>query len=283
MKNSMAMISTDCVCDIPKSYQKKYNIQMMYYYVQTEEARFQDIKEISSDSLLEYIKEGKKAYSGAAPKEEYVAFFQSLKEKHKGPIIHICMAQHVSIAYEVASEAALEFKDIHVVDSGHLSGGMAILVLMAADMAQRGASCELIIEELQRVREKVSSSFSVASTAALYRNGRIGKKVFLICNALLLHPILNLHDSKMSPAGICIGKPKHFAKTYLRWALRKKNTINTDIVFLITAGCSYEFQDFLKEEMLRRVPFKKVVINNASGTICCNCGAGAFGVLFVRE
>ena len=41
--------------------------------------------------------------------------------------------------------------------------------------------------------------------------------------------------------------------------------------------------DFLKEEMLRRVPFKKVVINNASGTICCNCGEGAFGVLFVRE
>lgn len=283
MKNSMVMVSTDCVCDIPAPYQKKYDIKMMYYYIQTEEGRFQDISEVSSNNLLEYLREGKKAYSSSAPKEEYEMFFKTLREKHSGPIIHICMAQHVSIAYEVASEAAVNFEDIYVVDSGHLSGGMAILVLMAADMAQRGASCELILEELRRVRENVSSSFSVSSTESLYRNGRIGKNVFRLCNALLVHPVLNLHDSKMTPSWVCLGKQKTFAKAYLRWALRKKKAINTEIVFLITAGCSYEFQEFLKAEMLKRVPFKKVIVNNASGTICCNCGDGAFGVLFVRE
>lgn len=283
MKNNMVMVSTDCVCDIPDSYQKKYGIKMMYYYVQTEEGRFQDIKEVSSNNLLEYLREGKKAYSSSAPKEEYEEFFRTLRAKHTGPIIHICMAQHVSVAYEVASEAALNFEDVYVVDSGHLSGGMAILVLMAADMAQRGASYELIMEEIRRMREKVSSSFSVASTESLYRNGRINKKIFQICNALLLHPVLNLHDSKMVPSWICIGKQKSFAKAYLRWALRKRKSINTEIVFLITAGCSYEFQEFLKEEMLKIVPFKKVITNTASGTICCNCGDGAFGVLFVRE
>lgn len=284
MTRDTVRITTDCVCDLTSELKRRYHIPIMYYYVQTEEVRFQDVREMTSDDLIEYMEpDGKKAYSSCAPEEEYREFFESQRKKTDAPIIHICMAQHVSDAFKTAKEAARQFEEIYVVDSGHLSGGMGIMVLTAADMAKRGASCEVILDELERIKGKVSTSFIVESVECLYRNGKIGKHIARLCSLFSLHPILNLSDSHMKPAGVCIGSQRRFARAYLRWVLRKKDEIVPDVVFLITAGCSYEFQQLLKEEIRKRVPFKTIVVNKASATISCNCGPGAFGVLFLRK
>lgn len=278
------LVTTDCVCDLTTDLQERYQIPIMYYYVQTEEARFQDTREMNSDDLIEYIeKDGKKAYSSCAPVEEYKDFFAKQKNNTDAPIIHICMAQYVSDAYKTAKEAAQGDDSIHVVDSGHLSGGMALMVLEAAKMAKRGAPCEVILKELESMKEKVSTSFIVDSVQCLYRNGRISKNIARLCDALSLHPILKLSHSHMKPVGLCVGSRKRFARAYLRWALRRGGEIVPDMAFLITAGASYEFRQFLLEEIKQRMPCKTIVINKASATISCNCGSGAFGILFLRK
>lgn len=278
------LVTTDCVSDLTVELREKYQVPVMHYYVQTQEARFQDNTEISSDGLIEYIEvEGKKAYSSCASVEEYRRFFEKQKNNSNRKIIHVCMAKYASDAYATATEAAQDMEDVYVVDSGHLSGGMGIMVITAADMAKRGAPCEVILEELERLRTKVSSSFVVNSTECLYRNGKMGSRIHNICESLALHPIIKLKDSRMCVAGICVGGPQRFAKAYLRRMLRDKKEIVPDMVFLITAGCTYEFQQFLKQEMEERVPWKKIYVNVASATISCNCGSGAFGVLFVRR
>lgn len=284
MTEDMVLVSTDCVCDLTRELKERYQIPVMHYYIRTEEARFQDTREMTSDDLIEYIEtDGKKAYSGCAPAEEYREFFEKLRQRHKGPIIHICMAQYVSEAFQTAGEAAGEMDGIYVVDSGHLSGGMGIMVLTAADMAGRGAPLRLILKELERMKEKISTSFIVDSTDCLYRNGKISRNVALLCNIFSLHPVLRLSGSHMKPAGVCAGSRRRFARAYLRRVLKRKNEIVPDVVFLITAGCSYEFQQFLKTEIERRIPWKRVVVNAASATISCNCGSGAFGVLFLQK
>lgn len=284
MIEDTVLVSTDCVCDLTKKLRERYQIPIMFYYVHTEEARFQDIREMTSDDLIEYIEgQGKKAFSSCASVEEYREFFEQQRRKTNAPIIHICMAQYVSDAYYTATEAAREIEQVYVVDSGHLSGGMGIMVLTAADMARRGAPCQVILEEIELIRDKISSSFVVESVDCLYRNGRIGKKIAGVCNMFSLHPILKLSHSHMGPAGLCVGSQKRFARAYLRWALRRKEEIVPDVIFLITAGCSYEFQQFLKQEITKRMPFRTIVVNKASATVSCNCGSGAFGVLFLRK
>lgn len=283
MTGDEVLVSTDCVCDLPKQLREKYHIPIMYYYIRTKEARFQDTREITSDELIEYIEGDKKqAKSRSASMEEYKEHFEMLRKKTRGVIIHISMAKYVSEAYDNASKAAEEFKDIYVVDSGHLSGGMGIMVLTAADMAKRGACAEMILEEMESMREKVSSSFIVNSTECLYRGGRISENVHNFCKLFSLHPILKMSESKMKPVGICIGGQQRIARAYIRRTLRKKNIVK-DIAFLITAGCSYEFQEFLKEEIQKRVQWDVIIVNEASATISCNCGSGAFGILFLTS
>lgn len=285
MKDSrMVVISTDCVCDLPAELRHRYQIPVMYYYIQTEDARFQDTFEMTSGDLIEYIEQdGKRAYSSCSPVEEYHQFFSELRKKTAKPIIHICMAKNVSSAYANASKAAEDMEDIYVVDSGHLSGGMGIMVLSASEMAERGAVCEVILAELERLKSKVSSSFIVNSTECLMRNGKINKRVAEFCDFFKVHPILKLKDSYMKPVGVRIGSRHTFARSYIRSMLRKKDKVVSDIVFLITAGCSYEFQEFLKEEISKYVEWKQIIINDASATISCNCGSGAFGILFVQK
>lgn len=277
------MVSTDCVCDLPEELCEKYHIPIMYYYIRTKEARFQDTREITSEDLMELIAEDKKQVrSRSASTVEYKEFFQKLRKRTKGIIIHICMAKYVSEAYNNAVSAAEAFEKIYVVDSGQLSGGMGIMVLTAADMAYRGAGAELILDELEHMRRKVSSSFIVDSTESLYQGGRISETVHKICQLFELHPILEMSGSKMKPVGICIGGQQRIAKAYIRRTLRKEN-IRKEIVFLITAGCSYEFQEFLKEEIQKRMQWDVMIVNAASATITCNCGAGAFGLLFLTS
>lgn len=282
--NNQIMISTDCVCDLPKGIRTQYQIPVMYYYVQTEEARFQDTREMNSDDLIEYIEgQGKKAFSSCASKEEYISYFEKLRKETKGDIIHICMARHVSEAYEKATKAAEQVEGVYVVDSGHLSGGMGIIVLAATQMAKAGAGTQIILKEVESMKNQVSTSFIVDSTLCLCRNGKIGKRLSNFCTAFSLHPILKLEESSMGLSGIGFGTRKQFARTYLNRVLHNGKKIDTNVVFLITAGCDYEFKQFLKQEVEKRVPWHHVIMNEASATISCNCGSGAFGVLFLTK
>ncbi len=157
------------------------------------------------------------------------------------------------------------------------------MVLEAAKLARCGAPYEVILKELEHMKKKVSTSFIVDSVECLYRNGRIGKNIARICDVFSLHPILKLSGSHMKPAGLCIGSQRRFARAYLRWALRRGGEIVPDMAFLITAGVSYESRQFLLQEIKERIPWKTVVVNKASATISCNCGSGAFGILFMRK
>lgn len=285
MTEENVLISTDCVSDLTLEQKERYQIPVMHYYIHTEEARFQDTTEMTSDDLIEYIElDGKHAYSNCASVEEYRDFFEKLRKRTSAPIIHICMARYVSDAYDTASQAAADMEGIYVVDSGHLSGGMGLMVLAAADMAECGAVCEVILKELEELRERVSTSFIVDSTECLYRNGKIGRRIAFLCDFFSLHPVLKLKNSRMCVAGIFPGSQRHLvAKYYINKTLLKSGEVERGMAFLITAGCAYEFQQYLKEEIESRKEWDRLVLNEASATISCNCGSGAFGLLFVKR
>ncbi|MBP3544623.1 MAG: DegV family EDD domain-containing protein [Lachnospiraceae bacterium] len=283
MEMDRVLISTDCISDLSVDIQNEYGISTMYCYVQTEEARFQDIYEITSDNLIEYMQQGKEAYSCVASEEEYRMYFEGLRKKHAGPIIHVSTARYVSKGFRVAAAVAEKMENVYVVDSGQLSCGLGIIVMKAADMAKKGAICELILQELEKMKKKASTSFVVDSTSALYRNSRISRRAFQICDMLNLHPILQMKNSKLCPAGFCFGNRRRFVRAYLNRMLEHQETIDKDIAFITTSGCSYEQQQFIREELEKKVQFKKLFFTTASATIASNCGAGTFGVLFMRK
>ncbi len=275
-------VTTDCVCDLPKEWMERFDIKNMYYYVYTKEGRFCDVSEISSDNLLKYLEnEENTARSASASVEEYESFFaEALRDSEK--VIHISMASRSSEGYEKASMAADGFDNVTVVDSGHLSSGMGIMVLHAAKMAQDGHSVEEICSELNELKDRVSTTFILSTPDNLYRNGRMSKGVRNLCRALNLHPVLHLSQSKIKLQEIIIGKREKAYKKYIKEQLQDKKKVDQSILFLTYAGCSVKQLKEIQKEINKYSNFEYIQLQKASATISSNCGIGAFGLLFLK-
>ncbi len=276
------LVTTDSVCDLPESLRQEFGIAVCPYYVCTDDGRFLDVEELNPDELLMHIAGGGTGYSQPPEVADYERFFAG-KLTEAQNIIHITMAKHVSEGYENAREAAKSFENVTVVDSGHLSSSMGLAVLCAAYMAEHHASKEEIVETVERMERFISSAFIINSTHMMCQAGRISKKIQILCDALLLHPILVLKKSRMTVDRMEVGNFTHVAKKYIRAALQDTGNIDRRILFITYSGMEAKKIQYIQNLVQQYCPFEKVYLQKASSAIASNCGPDSFGLLFMRK
>ncbi len=282
VKRRSILVTTDSVCDLPESLRKGFGISVCPYYVCTEEGRFLDGQELQTDELLLHITGGRTGYSQAPEVEDYERFFaEKLTEAQN--VIHIAMAKHVSDGYQNALEAAKSFENVTVIDSGHLSSSMGLAVLCAAYMAEHHATKEQIVESVTRMRRFISSAFIISSTHTLCQSGRISKRIQILCDALLLHPILVLKKSRMVVGSMAAGSFAHAAKKYVKRTLQDTVNIDRRVLFITYSGMEVEQLQYIQNLVRQHCPFERVYLQKASSAIASNCGPGSFGLLFMRR
>ena len=276
------LITTDSVCDLPETLRQEFNIPVCPYYVCTDEGRFLDEEELMAEELLMHIARGGEGTSQPPDVEDYERFFaEKLTEAQN--VIHITMAKNVSDGYQNAIEAAKSFENVTVVDSGHLSSSLGLSVLCAASMAEHHAAKEEIVDAIRRVERLISSAFIINSTHMMCRSGRISKKVQVICDALLLHPVLRLRKSKMVVGGMEMGDFSRAAKKYIKKTLQDTENIDRRILFITYSGMEEKKLQYIQNLVRQYCPFEKIYLQKASSAIASNCGPGSFGLLFMRR
>ena len=282
VKRRSILVTTDSVCDLPEALKKEFGISVCPYYVCTDEGRFLDEEELRPDELLMHIAEGRKGYSQPPEVEDYERFFaEKLTEAQN--VIHITMAKHVSEGYNNALEAAKSFENVTVIDSGHLSSSMGLVVLCAAYLAEHHAARIEIVEAVKRMERFVSSAFIINSTHMLCQAGRISKKIQILCDALLLHPVLVLRRSRMVVGSMEMGSFTHAAKRYVKKVLQDTRNIDRRILFITYSGMDKKKLQYIHNLVQQICPFERVYLQKASSAIASNCGPGSFGLLFMRR
>ena len=276
-------ITADCICDLPKDLIERFHIRLMYCYVHTNEGRFCDLFEISSDGLLSYLqKEGNHSHSSTADPSEYEYFFsRTLSEAEH--VIHITATADLSGAYPNAAQAAKTFDNVTVVDSTHISSGYGLMVLCAASLAEEGYSAEDICKALDTYRERVLSNFLVPGTATLRRNGKVGGAVHRLCTVLNLHPVLSMNKNRLKLWWIESGNMHRVVRQYIKKLFKHSRQIDTRILFVTYAGCSVRQIDEIVGIVEKYIHFDHVILQKASATVSSNCGVGTFGLMFVRN
>ena len=282
LKRRSVLVTTDSVSDLPEVIRNKFDISVCPYYVCTDNGRFLDNQEIEPDELLIHIAEGHEGYSQAPEVEDYERFFaEKLTEAQN--IIHITMAQHISAGYKNACEAAKSFENVTVIDSGHLSSALGLVVLCAAYMAEHHASKEDIIKSIDRIGGYVSSAFIISNTHMLQQSGRLSKHIQVLCDSLLLCPVLVLRKSKMTVGSMKIGSFWRVAKSYIKSTLWDPRNIDKSILFITYSGLDTKQLQYIQNLVQQYCHFERVYLQKASSAIACNCGAGSFGLLFLRK
>lgn len=279
-KKELLLISTDSVADLPKEMTDKHRIAVMPYRVVTEGGEFIDGLETGTDGVLSYIRSGREAHSKSPSVAEYEAFFAEQLTKAQS-VIHLTMSGKVSKGYENALVASESFDNVEVIDTGHLSSGMGIIVLQAAAYAASDMSKEDVIEKIRQISFQIRTSFIVDDTEYLLRAGRISPRVNAICKAFMVHPVLVLKNSKMLVGAIMIGTQKTVWRKYIESVLKNVGRIDKRLLFITHAGLSNEELQEIERMVREKIDFDEIIYQKASPAISINCGTGAFGLLFM--
>lgn len=277
-------ITADCVCDLSDDMLDDLNMRVIYFYITTDNGCFKDMDEITAGNVVEYFARGGKYINTDAPKvEEYEAHFEKIL-RNSDEVIHITITSKLSKSCVNATAAAEKFNGrVHVFDTEHLSTGIGHLVIKAVEMVKEGKDVPEILDRLNVLKDKVSTSFITDKVDYLYRNGRVSKAVMLICTAFKIHPVLTLKNGYLVVKTVYIGSYEKCVLRYVRRELKNPSAIERKRAFITHVSCPLKLITKAKAMIAKQCPFEEVLVTDASATISSNCGANTLGVLFVRE
>jgi len=278
-KRKKVQISTDCVSDLSRKYVERYDLKMMYQYIETEKGVFRDTIEIDADNLSRYLsRDGNRTSTISATVEEYEAFYaEALTEAED--VIHISMAANAGMGYQNAMAAAQGFDHVHVIDAGQIACGEGLLVLIACRLLENGCNrAEELFNELNHVKGMIDASLFLPDG-----EGHMGRWMEFISRRIALHVVAEMQQSGLKVSSFSFGKTEGAMRRYIKRRLRRKNRIDQRVVFITHAGCTVRQQREFVEEVLKYIPFENVIMEKSSVSCVSSTGIGTMGMAFLTK
>ena len=274
-------ITATSTCDLPPELVERYNITIVPLYVSFGGSTYRDGVEAGPEDIFRHVEGGGNLPSTAAVNvADYQELFAGLSPNYD-EVIHITIGSEFSCCYQNALVAAEEYSNVHVVDSQNLTAGQGLLVLEAAEAAQRGEDIHGILSMLEGLISKVDTTFVVDKLDYLAKGGRCSSVVALGANLLKLKPCINLVDGKMSVGKKYRGAFNKVLPDYVRDQLNGKD-VRTNRIIIVHTRCDPAIPAAV-EQVVREFGFEAVIHTVAGSTISCHCGPNTLGILFLRK
>lgn len=277
------IISSDSTCDLSVELIERYKIRILPMGVSLGDRIYRDGIDITPDDIYAHnAKTGQLPKTSAINMAENGDFFSELT-KDGSAVIHFTISASMSATYNNARMAAEEFQDVYVVDSKNLSTGGGLLIIAAAEMAQRGVEPVEIVQQVSALADCVDASFVVDSLEYLAKGGRCSAVAAFGANVLQLKPCIYVKNGAMGVGKKYRGKFDKVLLGYVADRLADKENIDLTRVFVTHAGCDPQVVARVVEEVKNTLPFEEVLVTRAGCTVSSHCGANTLGVLFVRK
>ena len=281
---SKVIISADSTCDLSKELTEKHGIKICHGPVILGDTAYVDGIDVQPHDLFKYHDE-----TGVLPKtaainyQDYVDFFTKLTEGGN-TVVHFCLSSEMSSMCNNAKLAAEDVENVFVVDSRNLSTGIALLVLEAAELAQKGETAEAIYSKINELISKVNASFVIDDLLYLHKGGRCSSVAMLGANLLKLKPCIEVSEGKMDVAKKYRGKYSDVLLEYAKNRLENLDGIDKKRCFVThTMELGNSDAKIIFDYVKGLGYFDEVIEATAGCTISAHCGPGTLGVLFINK
>lgn len=282
-KKNHVCITTDSIADISDEMIRRLKIRVIHLYVETEKGRFADKSEIDSDSISQYMAfDIKNAKVDSASVEEYEEFYSKILTMSEN-IIHISSASGIGKGYINAVNAAKGFEHVKVIDSESVSGGQALVTLLAAKYASEGKKLEEIIGLIEELKDNVESKILIPSIDNIMKTSYISNFGTNIVKRMKLHPVLGIKKSRLELEFAFSGKLEYAWRRFIALNLSGKKYIDDDVIYITHVGLSNSQLEFLKEEVRKHIDFKNIIIQKSSFSCGCNTGNLTIGIAYIKK
>ncbi len=277
------LIASDSTTDLSSELIERYQIKILPLGVTLGERSYTDGVDIDPEMIYRhYESTGELPKTSAVNLVTFLDFFRRYTEEGYS-IVFFTISAEFSSTFNNARLAAQDFDNVYVVDTRNLSTGGGLLVIRAAEMAQRGCSAAEIALECVRLVDHVDASFVIDSLEFLHKGGRCSAVAALGANLLHLKPCILVRGGRMTVGKKYRGKFPVVLSQYIADHLGDGTDIDLDRVFVTHAGCEPGICERCMEQVKALVPFREVLLARAGCTISSHCGRNTVGVLFLRK
>ncbi len=199
-------IVTDSTPYLPRALIERWGIAQVSLYVGWEGDLRPEHEYVDLDAFYARLHDSPQLPTTSQPSVgDFLACYQPLISEGLD-IASIHIAGGLSGTCESAREAARLLLEeghpgnVEVIDSQTGAGGLGCLVLLAADVAERGGTLADVAEAIRRGRESLDIWFCLDTLEFLRRGGRIGAAQAVVGTALKVKPILTF-GTEIAPVG----------------------------------------------------------------------------------
>ncbi|MBR3953373.1 MAG: DegV family protein [Oscillospiraceae bacterium] len=276
-------IISDSTADLPKELLEKYDIEVIPLSVTLGENTYKDGVDICAQDIFDFYNSNKiLPKTSAVSVLEYTEIFAHWVEKGYD-VIHFTISSTMSSCYQNACIAAVELGHVWSIDSANLSSGIGLQVVLAAELAAKGESAEVIAREISEAKTRVDASFILNQLEFLHKGGRCSGVAALGANLLKLKPCIEVVNGAMKVGKKYRGAYEKCALEYVKDRLEGNDNIESDIIFLTYTGVDEKLLREIEKEIKKHHKFHTIIVNNAGSTITGHCGPGTFGILYFRK
>lgn len=195
----MYKIFTDSSCDMPIDVAAECGVSVIQLEILVDGEENRKNNEIDDKEFYQKLRDGKMARTSAANIATFKDAFTSALEQGKD-ILYLGFSSALSTTYQSAKIAAAELAEnypdrkILTVDTLAASLGQGLLVYLAVQQQQKGASVDAVAQFVETTKGNLAHWFTVDDLNFLKRGGRVSSAVALVGTVLGIKPVLHVDD-----------------------------------------------------------------------------------------
>lgn len=279
-------IISDSTCDLTKELIERYHIHIIPLHVLLGDQEYRDGQDITVEEIYAWADSNKTTpkTSAVSVEDSCVVMREALEEAPE--IVCFALGEKISASAKMMrlaiGELGIEDR-AYVIDSQNLSTGIAQLVIEGCLLADQGKTGPEIVEEIEKLRPLVRSSFTVDTLRYLYRGGRCSGLSMVAGTALRLHPKISVVDGVLYPGKKYRGRINKAILAYVDDLLPELQDARPARVFITHSCCDEAILAAVKEKLEGLHHFDEILITTTGSVISCHCGPGTLGVLFIAN
>lgn len=219
--------------------------------------------------------------------EEFYKEFKTIAEDNKD-ILYICVSTGLSgtensatIAKNMLLEEFPEIR-ISIVNILTASLGQGLMVMKAFEMKEMGKTHDEIVNYLEEKKQKLNTYITVDDLHHLKRGGRLSSAAAMIGIVLHIKPILTINnEGKVMPVFKVKGRKSSLNKLVEIISERIENP-EEQVIAICHGDCIDEALK-LKENILKSIKVKDVIINFTGPAVGTHGGPGNLAVFFMGK
>ncbi len=198
--NKKIAIVADSTHDFTFELGKRFNVEVLSYYIQMGDQTYKDLVEIDSRTFYQKMENYDTLSTGIPPMQDIIDLLDRLKAEGYEEVLMIASSAKLTGMYNLHSLTKETYHDlvVHIFESGQIASGAAHLTIQAALLRDQGLSAEEIISQLELLKNNIHTYALFRTLKYVVKGGRFNKYAGLLGNLLNINPLLYLEDGEMT-------------------------------------------------------------------------------------